>query len=1178
MTKGLPRWLRWVLWLVLPLLIIYFTLNVVLTSTAFSRFVLDQVEGVVPELQFSQVRGNFIRGLSLNLHYDSPGVEVLAQGANLQLGLECLWQLKLCIRRIHADELRVVLHEIPQEEEPEPRAELELPDVELPVDVFLQSLTVGSLQILQDQEMLYRLDGLDAALSWQGSTLSVERLHGADAWCQWGLAGQVSLNQRYPLDLRVICESIQDFGEAVADITGDLHDLRAQLSSHLTSEFTDRPAQLSASINLAPLNAELPIRARLEAEPVGLQVAEMVVDLQGAELMIDGPLLSPSVQAGLRFGSPFWDGGNELNLDLDASTQDVVLNELLLQLPEGQVSVTGRLDFSAALSWRGQLQWRDIALEQFAEGLDGRVQGQIISAVDYENEDLRAELRLDSVMGTILDWSFAASGQFGYADDLLRVEDLDVQQGDNHLRLAGHLSLEDESNLQLNLDLPQLRQLIPEQWLEQFDGALEGQLVMSGTLEQPALEGRLMAQRIAYGDIHLQQGELSVNWQGASQSGNDLRLHLDQLTLAEGLAAQLTVSASGGQSDHNLAVNVQGLQQHQDKRVLLQCQGGFADLLPSPWQGQCERLDLDFRLSEDQQWRLQAPIQLAIDPQLPDVSISAFCLRYAEASLCNQEAIRYQGDTLTDVALAADGILVRWFQAFLPAEDVELAGALRVEFQGADLLTAAPRLNASLSSTDLALIWTGGETPLRLEAQDLGVGWQLVQQRHQLSWNLQTAGSGSTQGEVSLFEEALDGQLIINGIQLADYGYLFLPGANDEIAGEVNAELTVAGTLQQPMLNGGLSLAQGHFRSDMVPLPIEDIELQLAIQDNNAAIGGEFRAAESQGRLEGDFTWKDESWSGNLSIAADPLLVQPEPKMRIYLAPDLRFAFEPNRIAITGKVAIPRAQVEITELPESAVSTSSDTVIVGATETESGTPLDILADIELVLGDKVFFEGFGLETNITGNLRVQQRGGEMMRANGRLSLVEGRYNAYAQNLVIRSGDLVFVGDIDNPQLRVEAIRGDTPESIIVGLRASGSARNPKVSLFSQPDMPQQAQLSWLITGSAPGTSSDIDPQTAAAEAALSYALESSVGAGITRRAGDALGIEDLQVTAGSTDAGTQIGLSGYVTPRLLVRYGVGVFDAINTWTLRYQVSRSVYLEAISGEASDVGVMWSFERN
>lgn len=772
---------------------------------------------------------------------------------------------------------------------------------------------------------------------------------------------------------------------------------------------------------------------------------------------------------------------------------------------------------------------------------------------------------------------FSAGGRLRYGDEVLQLEDLDLRQGDNRIQLAGDLSLEQEaSNLHLSLDLPQLRQLIPEQWLEQFDGALEGELQLTGSLEQPALEGRMVARNIEYGDINLQRGDLSLNWQGADQPDVNFSLQLDRLGFGEDLLAQLSLSGQGRQAVHSLIVEAQGLAQHQDKRLALQCHGGFTGALGAAWDGECSRLDIDFALSEPQQWRLQQPLQLTVDPSVPELALSAFCLTYQNASLCSERGIEYRSDSLSPIEVVGENFAAHWFQNFVPAENLQLAGNWGVRFSGADMLSDDRRLSASLSSSDLAAIWNEPGSQLRLQAQTLGLEWTMVQQHHQLSWILDTVDSGSSRGELSLIDQAIEGSLSISGVDLGDYGHLFL-AADDEVAGQLEASLAVSGTLEQPVLNGEVNLAGGRFRSDLLPVPLEDIQFQLAIRDNIAAIDGQYRAANSRGRLGGEFRWAGLDWSGNMTIAAEPLLIQPEPTMKIYVAPDLRFDFEPSRITISGSVAVPRAELEITELPEQAISVSSDTVIVGAAESEEGTALQVLVNIELQLGNRVAFEGFGLETNITGKLRLQQRSGEMMRANGRLSLVEGRYNAYGQNLVIRSGDLVFVGDIDNPQLRVEAVRGDTPETVTVGLRASGPARNPRVSLFSQPDMPQQAQLSYLITGSPPGAG-DLDPQMAAAEAALNFALDSGIGSGITRRAGDALGIEDLHVSAGSTDNGTQIGLSGYVTPRLLVRYGVGVFDTINTWTLRYQVSRSVYLEAITGEASDIGVMWSFERN
>lgn len=1178
MIRGLPRGLRWLIYLLLPLLIIYFTLNVLLTSTAFSRFVLNQVEARVPELQFSQVHGNFMRGLHLDFRYESEELDLQATGAQLQLGLDCLWQLKLCIRQLHAEDLRLVLQGSADEErEPEPDSTIDLPDIDLPVEARLESLTVGRLQVFRGQNLLYQLSELDSALSWRGNQLRVERLASSDDWCHWAAEAQINFIDHYPLQLDLSCQSVQELGDFRAELGGDLAQLLLRLEAELSAPFIQDSAVARASISLALLDKDMPLSARLELEPAAFNLSDEILLLDSGELTLEGPLLSPEIRAALNFESPYWSGSSLLTLNARADTEALQLRSLLLQLPEGQLNVAGRLDYSEGLSWRGEAEWEDVQLEQFVEGLAGRLHGQILSQLDYVDERLSAELSLRSVRGSILERSFAARGELAYADEVLQVNELDLRQGDNRIQLNGDLSLAQASNIRLNINLPQLRQLIPEQWLADFEGALQGEIHLAGTREQPTIEGRLLAQNIRYDTIALEQGELNLDWQGADEAAVNFRLHLSELGFGEDMAATLTLSGQGSQSVHSLAVNARGLGQHQDKQLRLQCRGGFAGSLTDPWRGQCGRLDLDFQLTQAHQWRLQKPLQLVVDPQTPELELSAFCLVYQEASLCSTGPILYRSDQLSPVTVTGSNFAAEWFQDLLPVEEVQLGGRWALHFSAAELLAEQPKMNASLSSSDLALAWTGSAEPLNLKVEDLNLRWTLEQQRHYLVWELDTETSGAMQGELSLADTRLGGRLNISGVELADYGHLFLPEPEDEVAGVLNAELALGGTIENPSLNGQLRLAGGKFRSNAVPLPVDDINLLLSIRGNTAGIDGEFRAAEGQGHLGGEFQWQGLDWSGYMSVTADPVLVQPEPSMRVHVAPDLRFDFAPQRIAISGRVAIPQAELEVSELPAQAVSVSSDTVIVGA-ETDAGPALEVLTNIELQLGDRVSFEGFGLETNITGNLRLQQRSGEMMRANGRLSLVEGRYEAYAQNLVIRSGDLVFVGDIDNPQLRLEAVRGDTPENITVGLRVSGPARNPRVTLFSQPDMPQQAQLSYLITGSAPGASSEIDPQAAAAEAALSYALESGIGTGITRRAGDALGIEDLQVTAGSTDAGTQIGLSGYITPRLLVRYGVGVFDAINTWTLRYQLSRNVYLEAISGEASDVGVMWSFERD
>lgn len=1186
MIRGIPRWARWVLLPLLALLAVSLLVFMLVSSTAFSRFALNRVESVVPELAFSRVEGSVTRGLQFDLRYSVSGTELQVNRGRLDLQLSCLWQMVVCVENLRIDELRVTLSGEQTDDEvatPDPEEPVDLPEIALPVDIVMESLSIASLVIEQDNAPIYQLDDIDTSLSWRGSTLGIERLSATDPYCGWRLEGEITLINQYPLAMSIRCESVAGYGALATEISGDLEQLAIEMDALVASEYSAEPAPLWASLKLAPLDPQLAMALELRTEaPIRLLSGEQSAALEAASLTAEGPLLSPDINAQLTFENPYWSGRNQLNLQAAATTEGLTVHSLTLQLPEGEVSASGELAYGEAVAWNGTLAWQNIDLEQFDAALIGELSGELSSQVNYADGSLRAHVELASLSGTWLEKRLTASGEFDWQNDTLAISDLRVRQGDNRLSAAGDVSLNESLDLALQLNLPKIGELIPAAWAPVNSGELRGNINLAGTLDDPIIDSNLSVEDVEYSDVRLASGRLQLQWFGMSERDGRINLTLEQLTVAENLVSNLSLHGQGNISQHSLQLSVNGLEENADKNVQVACSGGFADGQQSEpfdrWQGNCDELVLGFALNEEQQtWRLGSPIAVDARPQLPAVSASSFCLNNQSASLCSLETIRFDQGELSAVALVGEQLPVSWAQGFLPGENVSVEGSWGFGFEG-DQLLDDPQLSATVSSKDLAVHWRADrQAPLSLEVSNFNLDWRWFDRQQQLDWRLQTVNSGSSRGELTVLDSKMEGNVNITELQLADYSRLFLPAPEDELSGQVSADLNFAGTLEQPVLNGDVSLVEGRFATEVLPVPLRDIQLNVNINDNQAIADGRFRAEESEGNIGGQFLWGSDSWSGELAVSAEPLMLRPEPDVQLQVAPDLQFKFSSRSIAITGQLRVPQAQAEITELPEQAETVSADAVIVDEQE-EQDRPIAISTDIEVILGDKVNFEGFGLETRVSGSLRLQQSGGELLKANGRLQLVEGRYQAYGQNLLIRSGDLVFVGDIDNPQLRLEAVRADTPEDVVVGLRVSGPARNPRVSLFSRPDMQQQAQLSYLLTGNPPGTETETDPQLAAAEAALSYALESGVGEGITRRAGQALGIEDFRVTAGGTDNGAQIGLSGYITPNLLVRYGVGVFDAINTVTLRYQMTKNVYLEAISGENSDLGVMWSFERN
>ena len=81
----------------------------------------------------------------------------------------------------------------------------------------------------------------------------------------------------------------------------------------------------------------------------------------------------------------------------------------------------------------------------------------------------------------------------------------------------------------------------------------------------------------------------------------------------------------------------------------------------------------------------------------------------------------------------------------------------------------------------------------------------------------------------------------------------------------------------------------------------------------------------------------------------------------------------------------------------------------------------------------------------------------------------------------------------------------------------------------------------------------------------------------TNKIGRSFGLESLVVDASGSDTDANVNITGYITPDLYLRYGVGVFTPVDKFTLRYQLTRRVYVEATSSieRAIDVFYNWSF---
>jgi translocation and assembly module TamB len=222
------------------------------------------------------------------------------------------------------------------------------------------------------------------------------------------------------------------------------------------------------------------------------------------------------------------------------------------------------------------------------------------------------------------------------------------------------------------------------------------------------------------------------------------------------------------------------------------------------------------------------------------------------------------------------------------------------------------------------------------------------------------------------------------------------------------------------------------------------------------------------------------------------------------------------------------------------------------------------------LGNRLQLRGQGVDTRLRGSV-VLGSSGSRLTANGTVTTEDGRYAAYGQKLEITRGRFIFAGEPGNPRLDVLAVRPNL--DVLVGVLVDGTAHNPRIRLYSEPDLADYDKLSWLVLGRGPdglGTADTALLQRAA------FALLSGQGPGPTDQLLQAIGLTDFGLRQTEGDSrDTIISLGRQLSRRWYVGYERGVHATTGTWQLIYRVAQRFTLRAQSGSENAVDLIWTW---
>ena len=1137
------------------------------TTEQGTRWLFDQAERHAPvEFRFEGVEGTLFRGLSLDgLQVDAGGTRVQLEHGRIQVDALPLLQLTLRIRELTLAGARVDLPEA-DPEPPEPTTPFELPEaIEIPLRLVLERFSLTDLRLFRAGETLFELDRLALRLEADSQTLRVADLQLEMPDLEAGLDAELQPAGDYPLRLDghwrfalpgALAKSL-DAAHAEGVLTADGtvrgplrigHRLEAGIALDTQLLLDD----LLGSPHIALENHWAPFRYRIEPETL--------IEIDAGELTLQGGLDDWTLEAltGLRVDDlpPV-----RLEAALDGSAQEAEIRRLNAILPaDGLLSVTGRVSYAAGIEWDLQVSGRDIDPGVILPDLTGRLALDLRSRGALPPEDaLRAEVELTELSGMLLGQPLDGVATVALSGTRVQVDRLDLGMGANRLSASG--SIDEALDLSLMLDAPELDRILPE-----LAGRIRLDASLGGRLESPTITARGEGAGLRHGELALDAFSLRLDAGLDPEAPAELALRLSGLRAGAITVAELRADAGGRASAHRLTLAVDAADMG---RVDLRATGGY-DLDRSRWEGQLERLDLSQPLAGD--WSLQRPVSISAGPDR--ARLGELCVGREQSRIC--------ADGEWDAVAGAQGqasiqdLDLLWLSPFLPPE-TGIDGRLDARAQGT--LDPDARLRAELvlppAAGTLRFELADG-TPQTVPYSDLRLSVRVDDRSVDADAGLSFLEDGELSVSARLRPEGdtyrIDGRLQA-GLKSLGWAGALSPAIQD-VRGRLQADIELGGLLNAPLVAGGIRLDDG-----AVTIPDAGITLEIpllqadVISAEEMRLAGELRSGDGSLSVEGELGFPDQRPRAEIRIQGERFLAVDRPDIRATINPDLTVSFVPELLTVRGEILVPSALIRPPDLPPGSVTVSRDEVIIGVEdEPDTGLPMDIR--VRVVLGDDVRFDGFDLEARVTGDLDVVDLPGRPLQVFGNVEIPEGRYEAWGQDLTLERGLVIFQGPVESPALDLRAVRRVRAYDVVVGVEIGGTPDALQSRITSEPPMDDTEAMSFLLTGRPLSGAGERDGSLIAG-AAAAWGLEQ---AGlITERLGRELGLDvELDADDGLDQSALTIGT--YLSPRLLLRYSVGLFDGSNRIMLRYELTRSLSVETTSGaDGQGIDLIYRIER-
>ena len=1101
---------RFWLLLLFIVLLIPVALWVTASTERGSRWLINSTLHLLPaDVSIQQVDGSLLDSLTLTgIQFTAPPHRGSLKKAHLQWQPAALLKRKIHIVDLTVDGLVLDIGETESSSEP-----AQIP--QLPIAIDLDSVKITNTEVtLQGQT--HRIDSVELSAHTRNNQFIVESLNiSADPLKQAALKGEIALLAPYPLDFSFNWEGdLAETGllKGEGTLQGDLDALT--LDHRMTA-----PVDLSTRAKIIPGETpQIDIQGEWKdlswplSGTADYQSTQGEFSLSGTtdayQVSINAPVTGSSIPE------------SHISLVGSGDKQGLQLAPLSLELLNGRLTAEGKVSWSDNLAWDLMIAAEKIEPQQQWPDYAGELSGKLALQGEMIDNEPQLSLEIQELSGTLRDYDIAGTGKAQWAAGKLDVEHLMLQSGENQVKLNGVMG--ETLDFDFTIEAPVLKQLWPT-----LDGNLQADGKLHGTLESPRVEIHGSGDKLALDAYKVGALKADVVWVPDDPSASRTDLQLKDVIVSNQTFSKIMIKGPGNLAQHQLELKVAGNLLNLD----MQLKGGYAQ---QHWSGEISEGTI--RVENAGSWKLSNAVEIVAGPE--KLEVQQHCWKQQNAELCAHGKWEQDGSIQADAKLSR--LPLALVQPLLPpGEKIEgrVSGTLK-----ATGTVESPQLEVELElPTARYLAVTKGTQPnIDLRNAKASATLQSEQLNAKINFDVRAnerGAWGEAQGELqvdfSKESQPIDGKVTLDVPDLTPL--LARTPKIKDAKGSVHLRAKISGTTAAPLVTGDAELKNGAFTLPDLNLNITQISLQ-AKADQSGQVQLKGGASSGKGKLNLDGKASINPQQGfpfSINIRGKDVLVAKIPEAEVLISPDLKLSGGIKELELSGRLDIPKARIQLRDIPPTAVDVSEDTVIIHrgkkVPQKESGGMVTALnSNIEVTLGDKVSFKGFGVTTDIRGVLHVSSEAQKPAVGEGQLSLHNGTYAAYGQNLTIERGNILFDGPVDNPRLDIRAFRARSFDGVRAGVAITGNVKNINTRVFTEPAKSESEALSYLIGG------------------------------------------------GGAFDQ-SSVALGKYLTPRLYVGYVLGLFDSSSVLMMRYRLTKTLSLETMSGDQQSVDLYYNIER-